>query len=535
MAQRKSKAKVQEQAQAEAMPGVKHVAIVGAGIGGMAAAYYLHGRRSADGRTEFRCAVFDRSERVGGNGLTAYFEKPFQPPFADLAVNDFNLTTYTLMADLLRQLAAQGFPVQHGALNDSACFFTAPGDRLQPPRTFTSEELDAIQAGKVPQPDPVLARIVADRTRFQGMVGEVMKKPEYAAMSVGEFLDGGPRRPAFSAEFRDLYVLPRINGMYFMGETTPQDMPIRGVMSYYLLQEGWGTPGKPDRRFFTNGCSDWFRQLRRALEARGVDFYLGEQPVVIAREARAPHVQSSKTTRVEWDHVIMAVPADEVPNVVVVGLEPMISVLLAKFRYINSVAVAHTSPDVMPAGREQWRTYNILIRPPRARMLRPYTISYVENMHQGAPRVPERYWLVSEDPHTPIPDDAVLQMKDPVTGKPVPAVAYFRHNTVTPETMGAQQMLSRLQGQNGIYYTGGWTNGAGLHEEILAISIEIAQRLRGYIDRKFQPRRGKLLAAAPAHVTLHTYNPDDPSYVPKYIRDALSDEPADAAPPGFWD
>ncbi|HLM69360.1 MAG TPA: FAD-dependent oxidoreductase, partial [Longimicrobium sp.] len=407
MAQRKSRAKVQEQAQAAAVPAVKHVAIVGAGIGGLAAAYYLHGRKSADGRTEFRCAVFDRSERVGGNGLTAYLDHPFAGKFADLGVNDFNLGTYHLMGDLLAQLEADGFKVEHRALNDSACFFTAPGDKLQPARTFTSEQLDAIEHGEVRDPDPVLARIVKDRTRFKGMVGDVMAEPEYAAMSVGEFLDGGPGRPAFSADFRDLYVLPRINGMYFMGETTPQDMPIRGVMSYYMLQEGWGTKAKLDRRYFAKGCTDWFTQLCKALDKRGVDFYLGEQPVVIAREGRPPHVQSSKTRRVEWDHVIMAVPADEVPNVVVLGLEPMISVLLAQFPYINSIAVAHTWPEVMPARKEHWRTYNILIRPPQARMLRPYTISYVEAMHQGEKTVPNPFWLVTEDPHTPIPDHAV--------------------------------------------------------------------------------------------------------------------------------
>jgi predicted NAD/FAD-binding protein len=487
---------------------VRYVAIVGGGIGGLAAAYFLHGRRSADGREVFQCEVFEKQARLGGNGLSAYLDRPFQKRFADLGVNDFNLTTYRIMGDVLRQMAADGYPVRHEALTDSACFYTIRGE-AGTPLAFTTEEL----ANPTTE---ITRRIAADQKKFAGLVNAVMKQPRYAAMSVGEFLS----TEGFSPEFRDFYMLPRINGMYFMGETVPEAMPIRGVMSYYHFQEGVGA-GAPNRRYFFDGCSAWIRQLQSLLEARGVRFHLSDSPVVVARGPGAVHVSSAGSARATWDAVISAVPADEVANVVALGLPPLMPLLLAQFRYADGIAIAHVSDAAMPPDRSRWRTYNIRIFPPRTRLLRPYTIAYVETMHQGAktPDDPPPYF-VSENPPVPIPEEQILDMIDLATGERTKAVAYFRHNTVSVDSMGAQRMLSTMQGQNGVWYTGGWTNGAGLHEEIMAVSQEIALKLRGYI---------------PLDRPLHTYSDRDPAFVPKYVRDSLQGEAAAAAPAGFWE
>jgi predicted NAD/FAD-binding protein len=410
------------------MPETRNVAIVGGGIAGLVSAYYLHGKESKDGKYVYACAVFEKSDRLGGNGLTAYFDKPYEKPFADLGVNDFNLAMYVHMAEILETLNELGFPVPTGRLNDSECFFTAAEDTLQPPVVYTNDDL-------LPDGPEPARTIYNDLQKFEKLAYDVLHKQKYARMSVDEFLES----EGFSAAFRDYFILPRINAMYFMGETTPEAMPIAGVMNYYSFQEGIGS-GKPaDRRYFARGCDQWFLQLSQALQSRGVRIFTGTE-VTVHRAGGVLTVQSDGMEDLEVDQVILATHADRVADVVRSGLPEGMPRLLSQFRYINSIAIAHTWPGVMPADRGMWRTYNIRIQPRDARMLRPYNISYVESMHQGGFTPTDHF--VTEDPHLPIPLRHIRTMVDPVTREKRRATAYFRHNTITLESMQAQGELS---------------------------------------------------------------------------------------------
>ncbi len=469
----------------------RRVAIIGGGIGGLSAAYYLHGRTSPDGAYVYVCEVYEKSGRLGGNGLSAYFEQPYAKPFADLGVNDFNLNTYTRMKAVLEDLERSGFPVPSAPLTDTDCFFTLPG-QFGPPLVFTSQD---VEQGTT----PLTRAIAADEKKFAVLAGQVMTDPKYATMSVGTFLD----TEGFSREFCVYYILPRINGMYFMGPVMPEDMPIRGVMNYYLLQEGVG--GTPDRRYFERGCSDWFRQLGAALRARGVKVHLSAAATVTASPAGLPRVRLGSGEVQEFHAVVLAVPADQVEGVVREGLPPEVPPLLCEFRYVAAEAVAHTYAGVMPADRKNWRTYNIRIFPPGSGP-QPYTISYVETMHQGAPNADPPCWFVTETPPVPIPPENVLKMIDLETGGRTRAVASFRHNTVTVGTMYAQSELCALQGRNRLWYTGGWTNGAGLHEQILVNSSDVAEKITGL---------------RPMDAPCPTHSARDPHHVPEYLRNVL--------------
>lgn len=494
------------------MPIEKHVAIIGGGIGGLSAAYFLQNRLSADGRFVFKCAVFERRKRWGGNADTAYLETLFQPPFADLGVNDFNLNTYHIMKSVLEQLAKDGFPVPYANLLDKTNFSTSRQNQYQSISYAASEipEWEKFKSTK-----PYLKDINDGWNAFKKAAHGVMHDPKYRYMSVGEFLEGPP---AYGDAFRDYNILPRINGMYFMDDGLPQDMPILGVMSYYHLQEGIGDASapKPDRKYFVNGASDWVRQLVRALEKRGVEMYLDDAPTVIARSPTELHVLSRHSSRVSWDYAISAVYADQVPNVIAAGLPPLMPTLLAQFRYFTSISIVHNYEDVMPPPKERL-TYNILIHQQEARMLRPYTIAYVSKMHQGEETKDAPF--VSLSPSIPIPEDDIFEMVDVATGDKIKSVAYFRHNMVSIDSLAAQRMMDAFQGHNGIYFTGGWTKGAGLHEEILSTSLDVANRIRGY----FVPGQS------------HSYSERDPEYVPKYVRDSFETRDVEVLPPGFWD
>lgn len=505
----------------------KHVAILGGGAAGLAAAYFLHDRLSVDGCTVFKCTVFDISARLGGNCHSAYLGTvPYAEPFADLGVNDFNTERYKIFMAVLEQLERDGYPVPHAPLIDTTTWTTPSGYSGPLARTYTEEEMAHWQD----HPDkPWLKNIALDWDRFQKVARQVLTDPKYATMSVDEFI----REQQYTADFAEYNLLARINGMYYVNDRSPGSMPIRAVMSYYHLQEGIGdnkttaarraqkqADAPSPRHYFVNGASDWIRQLTSCLVARGVEFRLGASPTAYLEGVRGWRVLSPaqpSSGRESFDHVISAVYADTVSRVIALGLPPLMSTFLAQFEYFDSIGIVHEDTSMLPPDPKAWSTYNILVYPPKTTSLRPYTITYVERKHHGQNSNEPPYLTLT--PFGAVDDAGIPEMIELPKSDRVRAVTYLRHNTLSPDAMTAQRYVRAMQGQNQLWFTGGWTNGAGLHEEILAMSKEIALRIRNiYVIGEHE----------------EGYHDDDPTYVPKHIRDSFDDVDATPFPDGFW-
>ena len=372
--------------------------------------------------------------------------------------------------------------------------------------------------------DPFLEQIARDWHHF-AVTGArlVLEHPwKYRDMSVGEFV----REQGYSDAFAVCNLYARINGMYFMDDRHPSTMPILGVMSYYSLQEGMlghALPD-PDRKYFCNGASDWINRLGAYLAWRGVRFHTGCHATVdadIPNGARVRWSANRSEQSEDFDAVILAVHADQVGQVVRKGLPGGMAPLLSAFRYFSSMALWHDDEQVMPADQDKWRTYNIVIYPEDRYLLRPYTINYVCAMHQGQDRAQAPF--VSESPLQGVRRKSVRRMLsggDPQDNQLIPAVNWFRHNMVSAVSRQAQELLHRQQGINGLYYTGGWTQGAGLHQEIMAVSLDIAKRLRH----------------AWREEDANAFLPHVPEHVPLYLRVANPARPethTNMVPPGF--
>jgi len=504
----------------------KQIAIIGGGAAGLTAAFFLHNRTSVDGKYVFKCTVFDKRERLGGNAFSAYLgEDVYQPPFVDLGVNDFNSDRYKYFMAVLAELANAGYPVSYAPLIDTTTWYT-PASYDNSSISYTADEM----ANWENHPDkPYLQNIAKDWDAFNQVASEVLTDPKYRNMSVDEFIED----QGYSYEFAEYNLRARINGMYYVSDQLPGDMPILGVMKYYHLQEGIGgdkttaalragDASATPRQYFVNGASSWIEQLTKYLTAQGVQFVKGASPTAILQSDLSWHVLSATAgpgVPTSYAAVISAVYANEVSRVIPTGLPQLMPFLLAQFRYFDSISIVHDDASLLPAQQEQWSTYNILIYPPNTRMLRPYTITYVTQKHQGHDTNDPPYLTLT--PFGPIPESTIQQMIDlgelPAKDK-ISAVTYLKHNLVSVDSMAAQRYLPSMQGINNLYFTGGWTNGAGLHEEIIAQSLDVASRLRGII---------------PIHGP-ENYVHDDPSHVPGHVRKSLGED-LPLLPDGIFD
>jgi uncharacterized protein len=422
------------------------VAIIGAGLSGLATAYHLSKSGSA-------VTVFEKTARIGGNAQTVLVKVGNHLRWVDMGVNDFNAATYTNLVQMLDLLK-----VPYARLEDSASFSTHDGSY-----TYT---LDGEQGTQMP------ASLGQEYERFKATASIDANDSAYYSYSIAKYL----QEKGYSPEFGRYNLYPRINGMYFVNDLSPEIMPFRGVMNYYRLQEGFGSQS-PQRCYFTQGSSSWIEALTKAVKALGTNFRLNTATAVHA-QSDAVLISTPDGSEI-YDAVVMACPANTALKLIQKGVTQEMVNVLSAFEYTNSVAVAHTFSPLLPCNKSAWRTYNIRIHDNAAAQLRPYSISYVCNRHQNDAenhlyngyKNPE--FFVSLNPSTPIPHQHILK-----TAAGQKAIAYFSHNVLNHSALIAQENLQKIvQGQNNIFFTGGWTVGAGLHEECLLSARSVCDQI----------------------------------------------------------
>jgi predicted NAD/FAD-binding protein len=477
------------------------VCVIGAGISGLVAAYLL-----AEGE-QIEVDLIETEARLGGASYTMDVVLPDGTlRWVDMGVNDFNASTYEQLVAMMELVTGVGYK----ELIDEASFSRANG-----------EEAYILDAKGLHDPDGIPTDLDGDFRHFKEHAstdaGKWAKK-----LTVAEYLEQagttktkGDRQ--YHADFGRLCIFPRVNGMYFSTDKDPQSVPLVAVMHYYGLQEGYRGDGLPAKRmYWVGGTRQWIGALEDQVRDRGVtimtqvsatvarDPLRTATPVVTLTGRRGGREDATQM----YDAVVFAGHAQTALKCLrtLTGKQ---KATLEEFTYLPSTAYAHTDTALLPP-RLFWRTYNILIHETDQRFT-PYTISYVVNFHQNDAANPEYQniekpllFFCTLNPHREIPEHEILRQPNDE-----PAIARFPHNVVNNKALTAQRAVWGeawpephraltsvleeelpprdkwgIQGLGNVFFTGGWTLGAGLHEQCLMSAAKVNRMVRKAIEHK---------------------------------------------------
>ena len=427
----------------------RRIAVIGSGIGGLAAGYVLS--RSDD------VVLFEADERIGGHAHTHQVEPgpggyaaATQPMLGvDSGFIVHNRRTYPL---LTRMLAELGVAVQPSEMSMSVscagCGLSYAGHRGVP----------GLGAGLRRGGRPY-ARMLAEVVRFHRSARELARsghgsRPE---LTLGQFLaDGG-----YSRYFVTHFALPFVAAVWSCPPQTALEYPASYLFTF-LDHHGLLTiTGSPPwltitggSRSYTERVAKQLAEVRTGCPVTAVRRTTGRAEVSFTDADGGPGAGS-------FDAVVIATHPDQALSLLA-DPTPAERTVLGAFRYSANDTVLHTDGSVLPPDRRVRSSWNYTLASCSAQAS-SVEVSYYLNRLQRLPG--DRDFVVSLNPARPLPDNRVI------------ARMAYRHPVYDSAALAAQQQLPALN--DGLTAYAGAYHGWGFHEDGCRAGVAAARSLGG--------------------------------------------------------
>jgi predicted NAD/FAD-binding protein len=408
----------------------KRVAVIGAGITGLSAAWLL--------RDAFDVTLFEAEGRAGGHADTQIVTLDGETVPVDTGFIVFNDRNYPNLLGFFGALgvASHASNMSFGVSKNNAAFEYAGGELRQ---LFA-------------QPSNVL------RPRFWSMIFDLLRFNKAAPallasgsrVSLGDYLV----TEKYGAGFVEDYLLPMGAAIWSASVEGMRAFPARSFVEFFRNHGLLSVTDRPVWRTVTGGSRVYVQRVLRDL----TDVRLGAAVTAVRRVDGGAEVTAGGETSL-FDEVVFCAHADQSLALIEAPTEAERRVLGA-VKFQENVAVLHQDVALMPQRKLAWSAWNFMSEG-RADYGRAVCLTYWMNLLQGVKtRLP---LLVSLNPNLPIDPAKILLRKT------------YAHPQFDAAAIVAQERLPDIQGGS-FWFAGAWT-GWGFHEDGIASAVRVAAAL----------------------------------------------------------
>ncbi|MBK9019574.1 MAG: FAD-dependent oxidoreductase [Sulfuritalea sp.] len=411
------------------------IAVVGAGISGLSAAWLLNRQHDV--------TLFEAGDYLGGHTHTVDIEVDGARFPVDTGFLVFNHRTYPNLTALFRELK----------VDTVASDMSFAVSMAEPDLEWAGSSLATLFAQKRNLARPGFWRMLQDTLRFNRETAAAL--PE---VTLGDYLS----RERYSAEFRDWYLLPMAAAIWSCPTQAMLDYPlttfVRFARNHGLLQ----ITDRPQWQTVRGGGREYVERIAATLP----DVRLATPVKSVLRDADGVWLGLPGGDCERFDEVVLACHSDQALALLGTAASAAERRILGAIRYQPNRAVLHTDARLLPRDERVWSAWNYMAGAPGGSAQRggeqPVSVSYLINHLQPLPT--QTPVVVSLNPHIE-PDPAkVIGDWD------------YDHPLFDQAAIGAQAQLDAIQGVERLWFCGAW-GGYGFHEDGLTSALAVANRL----------------------------------------------------------
>jgi predicted NAD/FAD-binding protein len=404
------------------------IAIIGSGISGLTAAYYLNAKHDIQ--------IFEKEDYIGGHTHTVDVDDQA----IDTGFIVFNDRTYPNFKGLMDTLGVSYRPTEMS--------FAVRNDKWN--LEYNGNNLNTLFADRKNLFRPKFYALILDILKFN----KLCKSGDYdKSLTLSQFL----KAKKFSKWFCDGYILPMGSAIWSMGLDEMLDFPLEFFVKFFHNHGLLDINNRPQWYTISGGSRNYIPKLTASFK----DSILLNTPVAkVKRIDRGIEIELHDGRIEFFDEVIFACHSDEALKLLSDPIDKEKEILGA-IKYSKNEVVLHTDTSLLPKRPLAYASWNYLMTNSSQNMS---TLTYDMNILQGL--TCSKTYCVTLNSTDLINQDKIL------------ASFNYSHPVYSKESVIAQQRFSEISGVNKTHFCGAyWAN--GFHEDGVTSAIRVSNRING--------------------------------------------------------
>ena len=407
------------------------VAVIGSGISGLSAAYFLSKKYKVD--------LFEKEDRFGGHSHTIDIKlnEDINKIHADIGFIVFNKKTYPNLINFFKEIDVD---IEKSNMSLS----------------FMSKDIDLEYCGKG------LKGIFSHKKNlfnfdFFKMFLEILKFYKKSSklnefnedISLGEYLVNEKH----SEYFINYHLIPMVSAIWSMPPYDAKKMPIKFFMKFFQNHGLFNLRKRPQWYTVKNRSRQYVNKVIEKISGEHFKNYKIEKIKRISNFVRIFY--GSENEYFDYDKVIIATHADEAKKMIEDKSEEEAKIL-GSFQYKKNLAIIHSDEVVMPQKRFNWSAWNTSISKKNS------SVTYWLNLLQNF-KINKNIFLTL-NPFEKINTDKIIKKVE------------FTHPYYDHNTLKNQKNLHLIQNKKNILFCGSYF-GNGFHEDGIKSTLEMIKFL----------------------------------------------------------
>jgi len=406
------------------------IAVVGSGISGLSAAYYLSKKHKVD--------LFEKENQFGGHANTIKVRYDANNEVAvDIGFMVFNQETYPNLINF--------FLENHIKIEKSDMSFSvsvSEGDI-----EYCGKGIQGIFSNKKNLFNIKFIKMFFEIISFYKNCQKIEIKKENTK-TLGEYL----REIKISKYFINYHIIPMVSAIWSMPPYEASQMPLTFFLSFFKNHGLFKLKNRPQWYTVENRSITYVNKITNQISGEYFKNYHINK--IIRNDLGVKIFYGEENEFFDYDKVVIATHADEALNIID---NPTLDEkeILKNFKYRNNFAIIHSDDSVMPKNKQTWCSWNSSINKDN---LEQTSITYWLNQLQNL-KINKNIFLTINS-FKKIPEDKIFKK------------VKFTHPYYDNTALLNQTNLNKIQNKKNILFCGSYF-GYGFHEDGIKSSIEM--------------------------------------------------------------